>query len=155
AKTLLEKTYRYASEHGIDAGVAEGGAHLAEIALSQGKYAQAEKLAKNAITAAGRCDCSPYNQTQARVVEAKAELERARFEPARISKVSEKLDILLADCERMQHKRCVAETKLMISKTLPAEQFEERYKLVQSAFETLANAESELRGLAEAEVGRV
>ncbi len=155
AKKYLKQTYTYATEHEIDVGIAEGGAHLAEIALAEGDYSNAEKFSKKAVDAAERCNCSPYNLTRARVVRAKAELERSRFEPTRIAKARDMFNDLLADCEKLEHKRCLAETKLLISKTLPADRFDERYTLVMSAFETLANAESELRGVAEVEAGRL
>ena len=154
-RRLLLETYRYAQEHEVLAGVAEGGAHLAEIALQEGEYSQAEQFAKSAVTAARGCDCSQYNLSRARVVLLKTGLERARFDVPRGEELVKEVKSLMVDCERIKQPRCLAETKLLMSKLTAGDDFEKRYSLVQEAFEALSIAESELRGVAEAELGKM
>lgn len=150
-RTLLEKTYTYAAENGIDVGVAEGGAHLGEILLSVGQFQDAEKYAKAAVDAAERCNCSPYNLTRARLVLLKIRMERRRDG----DRLDADLEQLRADCERLKHIRCLAEAKLLQSKRLPPASIEQRTELVTSALESLATAESEIVSEAEIELGRV
>lgn len=154
-RSLLEKSYGYALEHGVDIGVSEGGAHLAEIALQQGALDEAERFAAAAVEAARRCSCSVYNRLRAETVLLQVLHLRATADPTRAAELPERSEKLREECERLRQKRCIAEVKLIQSRMLPKQSFDERYQRVLAAFEILADAEHELRGAAEAELGRV
>lgn len=154
-KTLLEDTFQYAHLNRIDVGVAEGGAHLAEIALEQGRLDEAEKYALQAVKAGERCQCSVYNTLRARTVQAKVMLARVGADAELMPPLHKYLRGLENDCRMRDQKRCIAEVKLMQSRLIPVTDFASRRELVEEAFEILSNAEHELRGVAEAELGRV
>ena len=121
----------------------------------QGRFAEASEFAERAVEAAKRCQCSPYNLTRARLVALKSELERAHFAPERASGLTSQLEILQEDCAKLRHRRCVAEVKLLRIQLRRSDEYQRRRELVSEAFEELAERESELRGTAEGELGRV
>ena len=57
--------------------------------------------------------------------------------------------------EQVGDKRNLAEAQLVLSRSLPPDAHEERLALAQSASELLTATEADLRGRAEAELGRV
>ncbi len=155
AKEYIFETYTFAASNGIDVGIAEGGAHLAEIFLVEGNLGEASRYAKEAIKAANRCGCSPNNTARAYVMLAKTVWEQSKHD----FKLQKKAEGLMNDslnfAMRIGNKRSIAETKLLISTRYDQEEIDKKYKLVAEAFEILANMESERRGDAEAELGQV
>ena len=150
---LLRVTTDYARRHDIPVGVSEGGAHLAAIALAQGRLEEAETRADEALRASLRCDCSPYNTGRARLVDAGAALLRARSDPKFLGVARQKIRNALEQAERVGDRRHVAEAKLLLSRAIDADDFDARLALVSSAVETLQAMESELRGTSEARLG--
>lgn len=155
AKKEIEATTNFARKNHVSAGVAEGAAHLAEIALVQGRISEAESLAHEAVDAAVECACSPYNTARARTVLAKAVWERAKGDPAK----EEAARLLIAETAAKNQATGVttmaAEAKLLAAKAIPADKFQERYDLVREAFESLEALDSDRRGSAEAQLGGV
>lgn len=151
----LDTAYNAAKEAGVDAGVAESGAHLAEISLLQGDLDSAIKFSKSAVKAGEQCHCSPYNLTRAKIVEIKVALAKIPQETDSLVQIKQKIELLQNECEKLGHIRCKAESKILLSKILPKDNFSERFNLVSSALEDLSNSEKELAGQAEAELGRV
>lgn len=154
-KKLLLKTYTFAKKHGIDVGVAEGGAHLAEIALLQGDFSLAEQYAQAAVEAGTRCKCSMYNLLRAKTARLKVLREKLRTNESLRASFNQNASELASRCRKLQQTRCLAEVLLLQADLLPKYNFDERYAVVQEAFELMANSELELRGLAEAKLGRV
>lgn len=154
-KKDLETAYKAAKEAGVDAGVTESGAHLAEISLLQGDLASAGKFSKAAVEAGEQCHCSPYNLSRAKVIEIKVQIAKTQPAEENLAPIKQKLELLLNECEKLGQLRCKAESKILLSKILPKENFLERFNLVSSAFEDLSNSKSEIRGQVEAELGRV
>jgi tetratricopeptide (TPR) repeat protein len=153
AKTLLGLTTDYARRHDIDVGVAEGGAHLARIAAEQGDLQLAEQLADEALRAALRCGCSPFNTARAYTVAARVALERARLNPKFRDDAIRRARIALEYARSVGARRHVAEALLLSSYTLDPDDFDARMQRVSSAAEILVEMESELRGTAEARLG--
>jgi tetratricopeptide (TPR) repeat protein len=153
AKTLIGLTTDYARHHGIDVGVAEGAAHLARIAAEQGDLLLAEQLADEALSAALRCGCSPFNTARAYTVAARTALERARLNPKLRDHASQRAHAALEYARGIRDRRHVAEALLLSSYTLDPDDFEGRMQRVSSAVELLLGMESELRGTAEARLG--
>ncbi|MCZ6463434.1 MAG: hypothetical protein O7A09_03765 [Proteobacteria bacterium] len=155
ARALLEQTTDFARRNGIDTGVAEGAAHLAEIARLQGRLDDAEALAGEAVDAALRCDCRDANTARAKVVAAKVALARARYDPSLAETARERGAEAVAFAEEVSDRRNLAEAKLVLSRSLPKRELDERLALVEAAAAALSDTESELRGEAEGELGRV
>jgi tetratricopeptide (TPR) repeat protein len=155
ARGLLEETTRFARNRGIDVGVAEGGAHLAEIALLQGQLASAEALADEALRAALRCDCRDANTARAMVVVSRVSLARARVDPKFEGEAREKARAAVEFARRVSDRRNLAEARLVLSRALPPDALERRLSLAEAAVEALSQTGSELRGRAQAELGRV
>lgn len=153
ARPLLELTTDYARRHGIDVGVAEGGAHLAAISLEQGDLGTAAALAEEAVIASERCMCSPYNTARARLVQAQVLLERARFDSKLLQSAIDEIESTLAFARSVDDRRHVAEALLLRSRTVPLSRLEERTRLVSEATQMLIEMDSELRGTAEAQLG--
>ena len=151
AKKRLEKTHNYAVNNKLDIAITEGGAHLAEIALSEGNFAKAKEYALQAVRAGTKCNCSNYNLGKAKVVLAKVTLETNKYR----YRAKEIINETLQFCEQKKLPRCKSEAKLLLSDTLDKKNFTKRFELVEQAFMELANHESELRGSAEASLGRV
>jgi tetratricopeptide (TPR) repeat protein len=154
AKELLLKTTNFAKKNGIDVGIAEGGAHLAELSLTEGNLGEAEKWAEEAVNAAVRCGCSPNNLSRALVSKAKVAFEKYKLDASKRKLVEDAISEALNQATTTDNKRYVAEGKLLSSK-ISNGSFQERFELVSSAFETLAEIESEERGSMEAELGKL
>ncbi|MFN8390453.1 MAG: tetratricopeptide repeat protein [Bdellovibrionota bacterium] len=156
-RPYLEKALSVARELKVGPGIAEGAAHLAELSLTEGRYEEAESLAREAFSAGEKCEdgCTPYNTVHARVILAKVLFERAKLDPNRMADAQRAIRETLAAAEKAGLKRCVAESKLLLARSLPPPDFETRYALVTDAFDILATMESELRGTAESELGKL
>lgn len=157
AKEYLNKTYAYAQKNDIQVGVAEGGRHLAEIALVEGELEQAERYADAAVLGAKKCNCSPLNTTRALVTRARVllDMNKGKHRVVKREVVVTALNEALAEAEKTQNIASIAESKLLLSQTIPMHDFSKRYELVSAALELLVTAENELRGSAEAELGAV
>ena len=155
ARKKLKETFGFAKRLGIFPGIAEGGAHLAELALVEGSFAEAEDYAIQALEAAKKCGCSPYNISRAKLVQAKVSLERAKHSSELFPAAKQMIEDTIDHCDKSGHLRCRAEAKILLAKCLPNDKIKKRLELLKSAFESLANAKSELRGLAEASLGRM
>lgn len=156
AKRLLEKTTNYARKNRIDIGVAEGGAHLAEIALHEGRYVDAKKLAEEAVEASERCQCSPDNTGRARYVLASVEYQLLKGKGEKgLQTIRKNAEDTLQFAEKTENKRVIAMTKLLLSRTYQKRsQVEKRRKLIEEALEIVEQGENELKGVATAELGR-
>jgi len=150
---LIAETTDYARRNDILVGVAEGGAHLAAIALVRGDLEEADQRAEEALLASERCDCSAYNTNRARVILARVALERARANPKFRSEAEKKIRVALAHAQRVSDRRHIAESRLLLSYAIDADDLERRQDLVASAAEMLDQIESELRGTADAQLG--
>jgi len=153
AERLLRITTDYARRHGIDVGIAEGGAHLAAIALERGDLDGAEALAEEALAAALRCDCSPFNTSRALVAGARVALARGRLDPRFRGQAIERARSALEHAEKHGDRRHAAEARLVWSRAVDPEDFEQRLELVSEAVELLAGSGNEMRGTAEARLG--
>jgi tetratricopeptide (TPR) repeat protein len=149
----IETTLDYARRHGIRTGVAEGGAHLARIALARGELQQATELADEAVRAAEDCACSAYNTNRARLVQARTLLEKARTNPKLEHEAQRAIETALAGAEQVSDRRHIAEARLLLSRAIDPDELERRTQLVTSAVDLLHATESELRGSAEAQLG--
>ncbi len=150
---LIESTTDYARRHDILVGVAEGGAHLASIALQRGDLAEANERAEEAVRASERCGCSAYNTNRARVTLARIVLERARTNPKFRGEALEKIQTALAGAEKMSDRRHIAEARLLLSQAVDPDDLPRRQELISSAADLLHETESELRGTADAQLG--
>ena len=155
AKIYLEETFEYARRHNISPGISEGGAHLAEIAITEGELPKAASLAEEAIATAEACGCSPQNLSRARFMLAKAELYRAKIEPNRRTNVDELIQKSIKTAKKSGNIRWLAESYLLLSQFLPHEKYDERLSLINEALTLLLNAESEIIGSAKAQLGRL
>jgi tetratricopeptide (TPR) repeat protein len=149
----IETTLDYARRHGILTGVAEGGAHLARIALTRGELDEATELAEEAVRASEDCACSAYNTNRARLVQARVLLEKARTNPKLEHVALRAILTALAGAEQASDRRHVAEARLLLSRAVDPEELERRTQLVTSAVDLLHATGSELRGSAEAQLG--
>jgi hypothetical protein len=150
---LIEATTDYARDHEILVGVAEGGAHLARIALLRGDLAEARERAEEAVLASERCGCSPYNTNRARVTLARIALARARTHPKHQGEALEMIQGALAGAEKVSDRRHIAEARLLLSQAVDPDDLQQRQELVSSAAALLHETESELRGTADAQLG--
>ena len=155
AKEKITETTDFARRRKIWVGVGEGGAHLAEIALLEGRVREARTLANEAVEASIRCGCSPLNIARAKVVLAKAAVEEARVDQALDKEAQEAVQDVLAYAEKHAVGRFLAEAMILKSRLLPADDFEGRYQLLSHAYESLENLGNEHRGVAGAELGRL
>ncbi|MEW5852113.1 MAG: hypothetical protein AB2A00_25215 [Myxococcota bacterium] len=155
AKALLGRTVAYAREHRILVGVAEGGAHLAEIALQEGSPSEAWGLAREALRASEECNCSTVNTARARVMLARVAAVLARQDPARHAEAVRLTDEAHAYATQVGSVRSQAEALLVRASLLPPHRHDERLRDVAAAFELLESTGSELRGRAQVELGRV
>jgi tetratricopeptide (TPR) repeat protein len=149
----IEETTDYARKHGIAVGVAEGGAHLARIALQRGNWQEATERADEALLAAEECGCSAYNTNRARLVRARIALERSRIDPKYRSEAEHRIRSALEQAERVSDKRHVAEARLLLSRVIDDRDLETRIALIHAAAESLHQMESELRGTADGRLG--
>ena len=155
ARFYLEKTFAFAKSHQIPPGISEGGAHLAEIAITEGELPKAVSLAEAAVATAEKCGCSPQNLARARVMLAKAEVQRAQLQPELRQNAESLIKKSIETAEKTGNIRWQAEGYLLLSQFLPQEQIEERLTLIDNALTLLVNSESEIRGTAEAQLGRL
>ena len=154
-RRLLERTTDFARRNGIDTGVAEGGAHLAEIALLEGRLGSAEQLAGEALRAAERCACRPANTARAWVVVARAALARAALDARFAGEAREKAQSAVAFAERIGDQRDLAEARLLLARSLPEADVERRLTLARDALNALDASGADLRGRARTELARV
>ena len=155
AAVLIERTTDFARRHGILTGVAEGGAHLARIALARGDVAGAELLAEEALLAAIRCQCAPFNTARARVVVGRVALAKARRNLKFRGEAAEAAHEALEYARSVSDRRHVAEAELLLSYSLPAEDLAGRIELVNSALQYFLEVESEVAGRAQTELGQL
>jgi glycosyltransferase involved in cell wall biosynthesis len=154
-REALEAVYSYAKEHGIDIGVTESAVHLSEVSLHQGRISDALSYAENAVTAANRCNCGPAKIAKARVALLKARVSEAQIAPTQLSGVKTLIEQAMATVAVSGDTRSMAELKMLLSKTIPATDFEKRYELVSSAYQSLTEQDSELRSLAAVGMGQL
>lgn len=150
---LIETTTEYAREHGIRVGVAEGGAHLARIALQRGNWAEARARAEEAVIAAEDCNCSAYNTNRARLTLARVMLERSRVDPKYRPEAEARIRDALEAAEKVSDRRHMAEAQLLLSRAIDAAELQQRIELVNAAAESLHGIGSELRGIADGALG--
>ncbi len=155
AAALIERTTDFARRRGIDVGVSEGGAHLAAIAIERGELGAAAELAEESLLASLRCDCSPTNTARALVVVARVAREQSRRNSKFRGDALDKARAALEYAGRHGNRRHIAEAKLLLSQTVDPDDFEQRVRLVSEAVELLTGTESELRGTAQADLGRL
>ena len=155
ARRYLEETYQFAKKHQIPPGISEGGAHLAEIALIEGELAKAVRLAEDAVATAEQCGCSPQNLARARVMLAKAAACFAETDPEKRTHTEMLIDKCIETALTTGNARWLAEGKLLLSQFLPNDQFERRRNLIEEALALLVDSDSEIRGTAEAQLGRL
>ena len=155
ARKYLEETYEFAKKHHIPPGITEGGAHLAEIALNEGELPKAIHLAEDAVATGEKCGCSPQNLARARVILAKSTMRLSESEPDLRDHAKTLIDKSIETSIKTGNTRWLAEGKLLLSQFLPDDQFEKRKGLVEEALELLLASESEIRGTAEAQLGRL
>lgn len=153
ALNKLQSTYKLASELGVDTGIAEGGTYLAEIYLEQGNFGKAESFATAALEKID--SAGPDIHGKAYIIASKIWLNKAKLDSIFHIQANKHIKSALDFCKRRKLPICQAEALILKSQTIPENNFNERHVLVAEAFEILANKESELRGLAEAELGRV
>lgn len=150
---MVEETFGFAKKHGVDIGVAEGGAHLAEMYLQKGNLGKAKEYADETAAAAERCSCGPLKISRAKLVLAKIAAERARTDARGISDAKGLAEQARTYAVKISDPHSEAEAMLLLARLEPAHNFSFRYDLVTKALELLTNKNSELRGLAELEVG--
>ncbi len=150
---LIEETTEFARQNNIRVGVAEGGAHLARIALRRGDWVEATARAEEALIAAEECNCSAYNTNRARLVRARITLERSRIDPRYTSEAEAQIRAALAEAKKVSDRRHIAEAQLLLSSAIGDRDLEARIALVSAAAETLHSLGSELRGTADGEFG--
>lgn len=155
ARRVIGETTDFARRNEILAGVAEGGAHLAELALLTGDLREAEERSDEALRASRRCNCRDANTARALVVEAQVALARARIDPKQQGGAHDKAKAALEFAEGIGDRRNTAAAKLALSRALPAEALEQRLVLVDQALSTLLETGADLRGRAEGDLGRV
>jgi hypothetical protein len=150
---LIEETTEFARRNDIQVGVAEGGAHLARIALRRGDWVEATARAEEALIAAEKCNCSAYNTNRARLMKARIVLERSRIDPKYTSEAEAQIRAALAEAKKVSDRRHIAEAQLLLSRAIGDRDLESRVALVGAAAETLHDMGSELRGSADGELG--
>lgn len=150
-RKLLQQTTSYARQHGIAVGVAEGGAYLAELALFEGQYGEAERLANEAVAAAISCGCSDYNQLRAELVLAEAAVAQTNSQG--IEEVRRLAARTVAEAEKRNVRPAVARGKLLLARLLPPDAVAEREKLLTEAESLLELTGGEERGVAKRELG--
>ena len=150
---LIETTTEYAREHGILVGVAEGGAHLARIALRRGDWVEARARAEEALIAAEDCGCSAYNTNRARLTLARILLERSRVDPRYRSEAEARTRDALEAAKKVSDRRHMAEAQLLLSRAIDREDLQTRIELVNAAAKSLHGIGSELRGTADGALG--
>ncbi len=123
ARRHLNATVDFAMKHGILTGVAEGGAHLAELYLLEGNYGLADTWARRAVEAAVQCDCSPNNISRAKTALARVMLDKARVDPASKWKAKGAIEESLRFAKAAKNLRYVAESELLLSRVLPETDF--------------------------------
>lgn len=155
AAKLIRETYAFAEEHQVTVGIAEGGAHLAEIALRRGDLEEAKKYAETALEAARECNCSVFNTARAMVVAARVRLVESKTNPALRATARSDIENGIRYSTQNGVKRFLAEGKILLSEALPAQEIDRKIELASSAFELLDTQEDELRGSAEAHVGSI
>lgn len=153
ATERITETTEFARRRGIDVGVAEGGAHLAAIAIERGDLGGAESLAEEALSASLRCDCSAFNTARALTLVARVGVERAQRDPSFRGDAIDKVEHAIQYAQRYGDRRHIAVGRLLRSRLVDPDDFERRLELVASALELLTAMESELRGTAEAGLG--
>ena len=154
-RKLIEKTYGYAKEQGIDIGVAEGGVHLVELELREGNLGRARLLAEETIAAAERCKCGPLKVAQAWLVAAKVLMARAESDATIQDELGRALVRVVEFARGHGDPRTEAEALMLQSKVLPAHEFQRRSELLSAAVMLLEERNSELRGTAHATLGHL
>ena len=155
ARNTIEVTYKFAKQHKIPPGITEGGAHLAEIALHEGELLKSIGLAEDAVATAEKCGCSPKNLSRARVILAKATVRRAETKADLRQNAAVLIEKAIETARNTENTRWLAEGMLVLSQFLGDDQLERRIALLDEALEYLTAAESEIRGTAEAQLGRL
>lgn len=149
----LLSTYKLASELGVSTGIAEGGVYLAEIYLATGNLGEAESYIGAALkNIEAAC---PDIRGKIYVTATKIWQKKSELMPEHKAKTENLIKTTIDYCSKKNLPICHAEALLLKSQSIPYNHFTNRHNLVTDAFEILANKESELRGLAEAELGRV
>lgn len=155
AKELLEETTTFARKHGVSVGIAEGAAHLAELALHEGRVVDAFALSEEAQRASMGFACSMYNVARAKMIGAK--VAQRRFEQGEISREQAlaRVDDAIRFADSKGITIALAQSKIIKSHLLEPSRQEERYALLLAAVELLEGSGSEHRGSALGEVGAV
>jgi len=141
ARAILEETTNYASSHQIHVGVAEGGAALAQIALLQGRYSEAEALANQSVEAAITCGCSTYNQLIARLILAEASYAQRASRPGQ--QILDLITQVEDDARSAGVQPVLARAMIMHSQLLPAKEFSKKSELLHEASDILRRIDSE------------
>ncbi|MCO6431413.1 MAG: tetratricopeptide repeat protein [Deltaproteobacteria bacterium] len=153
AKEILLETTKVAREHKVLAGVAEGGAHLAEIALVEGDIEEAWRWAKEGVKAADECACSPFNLARAKVVKAKVGVERAKRKSMDAEDAEKLIDEALDYSKKVGVVTLKAQAMILKSKAGYGLKSEKRLELLEDAIKTLEKSEHETRGAAQGALG--
>lgn len=153
-KTKVLTAYDLASANGIDIGIAECGAILAEMELLSGNLTSALSFAEKAESAARRSDVTPFNigsslLIKARILSAMAQSD-AKLKDAALQKVLELEKYALGhDLTKIYAYALVIHAQLLDGSDVAS-----REPLLQKALELLTPGESELSGLFSSEYGR-
>lgn len=150
---LIEQTYSYAKQNGVDIGVAEGGVHLVDLALKAGDLGRADTIANETLTAAKNCDCGPQKISRAMLALARVAVERAKASSPLIEPTKKQLEEVTAYAEKVSDTQTAAEARLLESQLIPAQEMQRKLELITTAYDALETEKSELRGTAEATLG--
>jgi tetratricopeptide (TPR) repeat protein len=154
-KELVKRTTDFARQHNILTGIAEGASRLAEFALLEGGISEALALGEEAVIAAKKCDCSPFNTAQALLVRAKAKWFNVKDVPSeKWIAVRKEFEEVLSIAKISRTKPIEAETLLLLSSTHPKDT-RKRLAYLEEAITIMNDGEYELRGKAASEAGRV
>lgn len=153
AKQALKQTIDYATKYGIEAGIMEGCAHRAEIALAEGDIVSAEKYASDALKSAYRFDVVPRNTARAKTVYAKALLAKSKVDEAEVSGAIKHIDESITYAHKEGIPRYEAESLLLKAESLPNALILDRVQISEKALELLTHINDESRGSAQVEFG--
>ena len=155
AEKALQQTYSYAQSNGIFPGISEGGAYLAEVSLLKGNFAKAEEYAERALRSSTTCDCSQHIKSWTQIIMARVLMEKQKLDPSiKTSLIQNAIEDAMKNARKYHNKRSVAEAKVLQSRLLPVDKSTEKIALLKESFAILQKMNSELRGAAEAELGR-
>ena len=134
-------------------GIAEGGVHLARIALHKGDEKRSKQLAEEALAASLECNCSPFNTARAHLAVAEVYSELAKRDSGLREEALKKVLEARQFAKEKSNTTVEARAKILHSRLLPIENFDERYELTSAAFQVLSDLENHQRGTAETELG--